>query len=247
MTRKDKEKAVWVYGVHSVEAVLRCRPAEVLEMMAAEGRAPRREELVALAENNGIKVRRAEADDLTEVCRSEVHQGIAVRTTLPRYAELEDVIAKEASLLVALDGITDPQNLGAIARTAEALGAGALIMPRDRSAGLTPAVHKVSEGAVEWLPLCQVTNLSRSLEAAKDKGYWVYAADQQAGTSLENATWEKKAVLIIGSEGKGIRQGVMKRADFRLSIGLPGKTESLNAAQAAAIFIYNVMSKIQKS
>ncbi|MFO8057613.1 MAG: 23S rRNA (guanosine(2251)-2'-O)-methyltransferase RlmB [bacterium] len=243
MTNKNKDKTVWIYGVHSVAAVLKSRPDEVSAMMIAEGVRGSRDQHIAQAENSGIKIRRVPPADLTECCGSDAHQGIAVLTMLPEYVFLEDVLAKEPSVLVALDGITDPQNLGAIARSAEALGAGALVIPRDRSAGITPAAHKVSEGALEWLPVCRETNLARSLEASKNKGYWVYAADQDAETDLGKTDWENKTVIVIGSEGKGIRPGVLKRADFRLSIRTPGKTESLNAAHAAAIMIWHALSK----
>ncbi len=245
MAGKDKDKAVWIYGVHSVKAVFERRPAEVSRLMIAEGQASHRKDVVSLAEKAGVKVKRAPPQELDDVCRSGSHQGIAVRASLPESAFLEDVLDAGPAVLVALDGITDPQNLGAIIRSAEALGASAVVLPRDRSASITPAVHKVSEGAVEWLPICRVTNLSRALEAGKQKGYWVFAADPSGETSLENAQWSDKSVVVIGSEGRGIRAGVLKKADFRIFIKLAGKTASLNAAQAAAIFIHSAMSAIK--
>ena len=245
MAKKEKDKAVWIYGAHSVKAVLERRPAEVSRLLVAEGQAGPRKGLASLAEKKGVKVKWAYPRELDDVCRSNAHQGVAVRAALPEPSFIEDVLDDGPAVLVALDGITDHQNLGAIVRSAEALGAGAVVLTRDRSASITPVVHKVSEGAVEWLPICLVTNLSRALEASQQKGYWVYAADPSGETSIEKAKWSEKSVVVIGSEGKGIREGVLKKADFRIFIKLAGKTASLNAAQAAAIFIHAAMSAIK--
>ena len=149
--------------------------------------------------------------------------------------------ARPPFVLLALDGITDPQNLGAIVRSAEALGASGVIVPADRSAAITAAAHKASAGAMEWLPVCRVTNLSRTLRELKQMGYWIYAADPGADSDLYDVDFYDKTCIVIGSEGKGVRPGVKKQVDFALKIFQKGQTKSLNASVASAIILSQIL------
>jgi len=240
---RKSAKQVWIYGVHSVAALIQARPAEVSEVVLSFPDKGPRPAIAEKAEKLGIPVRKESSRAIGELCGSHAHQGAAARAPMPDYADLDEVAELGPGFLVALDSITDPHNLGAIMRTAEVLGASGVIMQKDRSAGLTPAVHKVSAGAVEWLPACRVTNMARTLKQLKDKGFWIYGADPAADESVENARPSHKSVLVIGSEGGGIRPVVKKQIDFGLRIPIKGHTESLNASVASAIILYVLLGR----
>lgn len=243
MDRKDRKGSeVWLYGIHSVAAALEARPGEARELMAASARRLN-DELAQRVRSLRLPLKTVPEHELARVCGSGSHQGVAVRTPLPGYVAFDRLIERRPSLLVVLDGITDPQNLGAIARTAEALGAGGMILAKDRAAGLSPAAHKVSAGALEWLPVCQAVNLARTLRDLKQAGYWLYGADPGGSMSLAESDFSGLSALVVGSEGKGIRPGVKKELDLLIRIEQKGKTPSLNAAQASAI----IMAKILKA
>jgi 23S rRNA (guanosine2251-2'-O)-methyltransferase len=247
--KNERREAGWIYGVHSVEAVLAARPKAVKAMAAHEagpGYKPGaplgpHATLVARARALGIEVRDASMRELTAMTGSDSHQGIAVSAALPPYAELEDVMARPPYAIVALDSITDPQNLGAIVRTAEALGASGLVVPKDRAAGMSAVAHKASAGALEFLPVAQVVNLARALRQIKDDGYWIYGADPRGDQGLDAVDFAAKVVLVIGAEGRGVRPGIDKEIDVRVRIGLAGKTASLNAGVACAILLHEIL------
>jgi 23S rRNA (guanosine2251-2'-O)-methyltransferase len=224
-----------------VAAVLAHRPQQVEELVvSSSSHGRRREEIIAAARGQGLHVRELPVRAIAELTRSESHQGLAALAPLPAYVELEKLSARSEGLIVALDGITDPMNLGAIIRTAEALGAAGVVIPRDRSVALTPAVHKASAGAVEFLPVCRVVNLARTLQALKEDGYWIYAADP-GGDEAGKVTYADKSVLVAGAEGSGLRPGVLKEADVRPRIPQAGKTASLNVSAACAILIFDIL------
>lgn len=232
-----EEKPSWIYGVHSVRAVISRRPAEVVEVLAA----PERIEFAEVARSKKLSVRELSAHEIGRLCGSDSAQGIAVRAPLPAPAELEELAERPPHLLIALDGVTDPQNLGAIARSAEALGASGIVVPKDRAAGLSASAHKASAGALEFLPVAIVTNLARSLRQLKEQGYWVYATAPDSGSALEQVDFNDKIVLIIGAEDRGARPGVEKEADYKIRISQKGRTQSLNASVACAIIIHQIM------
>jgi 23S rRNA (guanosine2251-2'-O)-methyltransferase len=231
-------KPIWIYGVQSARALLAARPEAVEELVVAAGARGAREELWRRAAEVGVRRREARPRELDALCGVDSHQGVAVRAPLPPYVELEKLGARAPHLLLALDGITDPQNLGAIVRSAEALGASGALWPADRSAGLSPAAHKASAGALEWLPVARVVNLARALRELKDAGFWIYGADPAGDRSSREIEFAPKRVLVIGSEGKGIRPVVEREVDFRVRIELAGRTESLNASVAGAIMLF---------
>lgn len=235
--------------MQSARAVLERRPTKVRELVVAvrESGAAKaaptkiyaaKMEMVERARGLGIEVREVAGREMVEITGTDSSQGVAVRASLPGYAEIEEVMERPPHVVVVLDGITDPQNLGAVVRSAEALGASGVVIGKDRSAGISAAAHKASAGALEWLPVCQVVNISRALTVLKDHGYWVYGADPEGETLLESADFSERCALVIGSEGRGIREGVRKQLDFRVKIMQRGRTKSLNASVASAIILF---------
>jgi 23S rRNA (guanosine2251-2'-O)-methyltransferase len=157
-------------------------------------------------------------------------------------------IAAENPTLVALDGVEDPQNLGAIARVAEAAGVAGLILPRRRSAPLSPAVARASAGAIEWLPCARVPNLPRALNELKSKGFWVFGSEPEASLDLfelPDRALEGRRVVVFGAEGRGVRRGVERVLDYRVRIPLGGRVASLNVSSAAAVFLFELNRRSQ--
>jgi len=236
-----------VYGVHPVLEALRARAGEVERLLLVEGALPVRVagEVLALAQAARVRVERVAKERLAELSEGGVHQGVAAELRAFPYAELEDLLAvaeeaEEPPLLVVLDGIQDPHNLGAIIRSAQALGAHGVVLGRDRAVGVTAAVAKASAGAVEHLRVARVTNISRALEELKAKGLWVAAADPSGDTSLYDAPLDGPLALVVGAEGEGVRPGVLGHSDFRLRIPMVPGSASLNASVAAALLLYEV-------
>jgi len=233
----------YIHGVRSVLALLDARGGAVEELLVVAGGKGGREEAVSRARELGISSREVSSRQLSELCGSDGHQGLAARASLPEYSDLGEVMARPPYVLLALDGITDPMNLGAMVRSAEALGASGALVGKDRSAGITSVSHKASAGAMEYLPVCREVNISRALRKLKEAGYWVYGAESEGGESLESVEFSDKTVLVVGSEGKGARPGVKKEFDFRVSINLSGRTKSLNASVACAILVHDILKK----
>lgn len=206
-------------------------------------------EIVRLAERNGIAIREIPRKDLEAKAQSRNAQGVIARASSSiAPASLDAVLAQVdgAPLLVALDGVTDPQNLGAIARSAEAAGAHALIVPKRRSAGIGPGAEKASAGALEHIAVVQVTNLSQTLETLKDRGVWIAALDAGATTSIYDIDASDPLCIVIGGEGSGVSRLVAERADHRVSIPMTGRVGSLNASAAAAVALFEVRRQRDK-
>jgi 23S rRNA (guanosine2251-2'-O)-methyltransferase len=174
------------------------------------------------------------------------HQGVAVRTRPFGYVTLADLLGRRSPLLVALDGVTDPQNLGSIIRSAEVLGAGGLVLPRDRSASVTPAAVRASAGASAHLPVAQVVNLARALEDLKRDGYWVVGLDVSGSMQFQELPPLERAVLVVGSEGQGARALTLRGCDFVVRLATSGRVESLNAAVAAGIGLYALSAHLRR-
>jgi 23S rRNA (guanosine2251-2'-O)-methyltransferase len=236
-----------VYGIHPVLEALRARPGEVERLLLLEGALPTRVagEVLARAHQARVRVERVARERLAAIAEGGVHQGVAAELRAYPYAELEDLLALakaagQPPLVVVLDGIQDPHNLGAIIRSAHALGAHGVVIGKDRAAGVTPAVAKASAGAVEHLRVARVTNLSRALEELKRQGVWVAAADPAGDTLLWSAPLEGPLALVVGAEGEGVRPGVLGHSDFRLRIPMAPGATALNASVAAAMLLYEV-------
>jgi 23S rRNA (guanosine2251-2'-O)-methyltransferase len=197
------------------------------------------DEIEVAARAAGVKVQRVPRDQLDGRARTDAPQGVIATADPVREAELDAVLADERAFLVALDGVTDPGNLGAILRSAECAGVTGAVLPRHRAVHVTPAATKAAAGAIEHVPIAVVTNLARYLADVKGPDLWVYAAAAEAGaTPMWEADLAGGAALVLGAEGKGLRPLVRKTCDAAVSIPLAGRVESLNVSVAAAVLLY---------
>ncbi|MBQ0018674.1 MAG: 23S rRNA (guanosine(2251)-2'-O)-methyltransferase RlmB [Clostridiales bacterium] len=215
----------------------------VERVFIAEG-SERIEPLVAVAREQGVIVDFVKKDRIEAMAPGEKHQGVVAKVTEYKYASMEDVMEKvkvsgEDPFLIILDEITDPHNLGAIIRTAECAGAHGVIIPKRRACTLTQTVALSAAGAVESMPVVQVTNLARTIEDLKKEGIWIAAADMD-GENYQTANLGGPIAIVIGNEGKGVGRLVKEKCDFVLSIPMKGTINSLNASNAAAILMYGV-------
>jgi len=234
-----------VFGVNPVREALAGTRA-VFELYVQSSATDHRVgKILAMAEERGVKVIRREREDLTRMCGSSHHQGMALRVAPFVYGDLDDMIAAAAQggspgFLLVLDGIQDPHNLGALIRSAACAGANGVIIPRDRACGITPAAEKASAGAIETIQVGQVTNIAKALEQLKQAGYWIYGLAGEAATPLQTVNFSGNVALVIGGEGEGIRQLVARQCDVLVSIPLYGGVESLNASVAGGIALFQV-------
>jgi 23S rRNA (guanosine2251-2'-O)-methyltransferase len=229
-------------GFHAVAARLRADPASVIEILADEARHDARiGDVLAAAEASGVRVIRVPARRLDGFYGGGRHQGIVARVR-PRdeRADLETILdgLKEPPLLLVLDGVTDPHNLGACLRVADAAGAHAVIAPKDRSAALSPTVAKVASGAAESVPFLAVTNLARTLDALKARNVWVIGTAQDAEEDLYAAGLPDAVAWVLGSEAEGMRRLTRERCDRIVRIPMHGRVESLNVAVTAGLCLY---------
>ena len=223
----------WIYGRNVALSALAPGARRRAHRLAATAPA-----LKALRDSlpQGLPVETVAAHELDELTGSRDHQGVALQVDAFRYAQEEDVLASE--LVVVLDEVTDPRNLGAVARSALAAGAGGLVVPRHRSAAVTPAAVKASAGTVEHLPVAQVTNIVAFLKQAKDGGWWVYGAAGEAPGSYLDLDLTGRVVLVFGAEGRGLRPLVARTCDALARIPMDPAVESLNVSVAAALFVF---------
>ncbi|MGL5884271.1 MAG: 23S rRNA (guanosine(2251)-2'-O)-methyltransferase RlmB [Synechococcus elongatus] len=208
-------------------------------------------ELIDAAKAGGAVVDEVPVERIRQLTDGAVHQGIAAQVAPYPYQELSDLIAQAKAattdpVIVVADGITDPHNLGAIIRTAEALGAHGLVIPQRRAVGVTAAVAKVAAGALESFPVARVVNLNRALEELKDAGFWIYGAAGEAKQSIHETSFSGPVVLVVGSEDEGLSLLTRERCDHLISIPLRGKTNSLNASVAAGMVLYEVSRQRQQ-
>ena len=235
-----------IYGMHAVRIMLERHPDRVLAVSLAEQRDdPRARAIEELARRHQRPVQRVDAHSLRQQLGDVAHQGVAAEITpLPPWSEDELLAALQAvraPLLLALDGVQDPHNLGACLRTADACGALAVIVPRDRAAQLTPTVRKVAAGAAETTPVVTVTNLARSLKLLKDAGLWIVGADAEAAKPARAVDLRGPIVLVLGAEGTGLRHLTRQSCDFLVSLPQRGTVESLNVSVAAAMLLYEAL------
>lgn len=201
--------------------------------------------IAGMARDRGIVVQEVVRQKLDEMSQTKNHQGVIAIVSEHEYAEVEDILRSaeekgEKPFIIILDNITDPHNLGAIIRTAECAGAHGVIIPKRRSVGLTAVVGKTSAGALEYMPVARVTNISRTIEELKEKGIWVACADM-GGDECFDANMKGAIALVIGSEGEGVSRLVKEKCDFVVSIPMYGKISSLNASVAGALLMYEVV------
>ncbi len=218
------------------EALRARRPLERVLVAKGSG-GPRVQEIVDLSRKNSTPVRFEERGALDRLAGSAAHQGVVALGAAKQYAALEDV-AERAHMLVVLDGLEDPHNLGAVVRTAHAAGADAIIVPERRAAGLTDTVAKAAAGALEHLPVVRVTNINRVLEDLKKRGYWIYGVDERGDQDYDHVDFAERAVVVFGAEGKGLHQMVREHCDILVRIPLVGKISSLNVSVAAGVVLF---------
>jgi 23S rRNA (guanosine2251-2'-O)-methyltransferase len=236
-----------VYGVHAVRWLLKEHPERVRRLWLQSTRDDARsEELTALARSVGISVQRVDARKLDEWTQAASHQGVVADAEPSRgwseddlYAHLDALTAP--ALLLLLDGVQDPHNLGACLRTADACGAQGLIIPRDRAAGLTPVARKVAAGAAETVPVVTVTNLARTMGALKERNIWLIGADAQADRPAFEADLKGAVGLVLGNEGEGMRRLTRESCDALVRLPLLGAVESLNVSVAAGMLLYEAV------
>jgi 23S rRNA (guanosine2251-2'-O)-methyltransferase len=239
-----------LFGVNPVREALRGSRGVFELYVQSTATDHRLENILVLAKERGVRVIKKEREDLTRMCGSSHHQGMALKVAPFPYSDLEDIISKASErtnggFILILDGIQDPHNLGALIRTAACAGADGVIIPKDRACGITSAAEKASAGAVETIPIAQVTNIAQTLESLKQSGYWVYGLAGEAGQSLYSIEFSGSVVIVVGSEGEGIRPLVRKQCDMLMSIPLSGGVGSLNASVAGGIALFEVAKKLR--
>ena len=240
-----------IYGLHAVQSLLKRHPDRVLELRLTERRDdPRMRAVEALAREHGTKVLRVDAQVLQKALGDVAHQGVAAEV-LPLVPWSEDdlvgaLAASHSPLVLALDGVQDPHNLGACLRTADACGALAVVVPKDRAAHLSPAVRKVAAGAAESVPLVTVTNLVRTLKLLKEADLWVTGADADATQTAAEVDFTGGTVLVLGAEGGGLRQLTRQTCDHMVRLPQLGSVESLNVSVAAGMLLYEVVRQRSK-
>lgn len=204
--------------------------------------------IINFAKEAGIVVSTTDNDTLSELAGSRNHQGVVAVGAVYKYFDVDDLLEyaeqkKEKPFLLILDEITDPHNLGAIIRSAEAFGVHGIIIPKRRAVGVNATVVKTSAGAVEHMRIAKVSNINNTIRGLKERGLWIVGTDVNAGKSFEELNYDFPVAFVIGNEGKGVSKLVLQNCDFVVKIPMKGKINSLNASVAASILIYQVVSK----
>jgi len=235
----------YIYGINAVAEALKARGRAFTWVGVAKERHDLRlQRVVDECRKQGVAVRFVSRAELDQMAGNNAHQGVVAVTSAKQYNDLDDVVdAKrgEYSLLVVLDGIEDPHNLGAAIRTADAAGADAVIIPERRAASVTAIVAKASAGASEHLPIAKVTNIARTLEELKAKNIWTVGLDERGPQSYDSLDYNMDCAIVLGAEGKGIHQLVARKCDFLVSIPMLGKVSSLNVSVAAGVMLYEIV------
>lgn len=235
-----------VFGLHAVQALLDRHPKRIKRLLLQAGRLNERQQaLLALAERQGVALQRVASDELDAQAEG-VHQGV-VAEVVPSQLWSEEMLGhmldrlEGTPLLLVLDGVTDPHNLGACLRSADAAGAHAVIVPRDRSASLNPTVRKVACGAAETVPLVAVTNLSRTLKQLKQRGLWVVGTAGEADQLIYDVDFTVPSIIIMGAEGAGMRRLTREHCDYLAKLPMAGSVSSLNVSVATGICLFEAV------
>lgn len=238
-----------VYGIHPVTQVLRNKKRRAEHLYVLDGKAGHKavESIIRMAKSANVKIDRMEAKVMDRLTKGANHQGVALKAaplTAMRLSEAIDAVyGDKKQLWLAVDGITDPQNLGSIIRSAACLGFSTLLLPKRRTVGLTPTVYRVASGAVERMTIVEVANLNSALLDLKEEGFWIYGADMK-GTPLNKVTFNAPAVLVMGAEGEGMKNKTMEHSDELVSIPQADTgLDSLNVSNAAAIIMYEMYAQ----
>lgn len=242
-----QEKALFLFGINPVLEKLRGSPQEVFEVMMVRGRLRAALRLIdEEARYRGLPVRYLESEVLDRLAGGRRHQGVVAKVASYPYSGFADLLQNLPSSsgldwILVLDGLTDPRNFGALLRCAEGAGVRHVVIPRDRSVGVTATVVKTSAGAVHYLKIYRVSNLRRVILTLKERGYWVIGLDAKAKEGLYRRVYPERLVVVLGTEGTGIRPLIRQECDFLVSIPMLGKIASLNVAVAGGIFLYELL------
>ena len=232
----------YIYGKNALREALLAKRVNKLFVINYDGY----NEWINLAKKNNVLVKKVSEIEINNLIgKGKPHQGIVGEITEYNYSSLEDIINYKNNckypLIIMLDGLEDPHNLGAILRTADATSANGIIIPKNRSVSLSDTVAKVSTGAIEYVKVCQVANLTQTLNILKEKGYWVVALELAEGAvEYTKVKYDMPVVLIVGSEGKGISRLVLEQADYKVYLPMSGHVNSLNASVSASIMLYEI-------
>jgi 23S rRNA (guanosine2251-2'-O)-methyltransferase len=224
-------------GIHAVLEALRAGRSFDRVLVSKGAGGERIQEVVDLCRSASVPTRFEPRGSLDRLAGSAAHQGVVALGAAHRYASLDD-IPSGATLLVVLDGVEDPHNLGAVIRTAHAAGAAALLIPERRATGITEVAAKAAAGAIEYLPVVRVGNVNRALETLKEKGFWIYGFDERGQNNYDETDYATPAVFVLGGEGKGLHHQVREHCDLILRIPLEGRIASLNVSVAAGVVLF---------
>ena len=225
-------------GINPVAEALRAHHPLERILIAKGAGGPRVQEIVELARRAAVPVRFEPRESLERLAGGGSHQGVIALGAARQYADLDD-LAAGGGLLVVLDGVEDPHNLGAIIRTAHAAGAAGIVVPERRAAGLTDVVAKAAAGALEYLPVARAGNVNRGLESLKERGYWIYGLDERGDQDYDQVRYSAPTALVFGGEGKGLHDLVRRHCDALVRIPMAGKIPSLNVSVAAGVVLFD--------
>lgn len=234
-----------IFGIHAVSEALKARGRGFEWVGVSKERHDLRlQRLVEECRRQSVAVRFLPRPELDRMAGNNGHQGVVAVTSAKQYSDLDDVLAGKRgkySLLVVLDGVEDPHNLGAILRTADAAGVDGVVIPERRAVGVTATVAKASAGASEHLPMARVTNIARTVEELKARNVWTVGLDERGQQTYDSVDYNMDCAVVLGAEGKGVHELVRKKCDFLVSIPMLGKVPSLNVSVAAAVVLYEVV------
>ncbi|HKC70177.1 MAG TPA: 23S rRNA (guanosine(2251)-2'-O)-methyltransferase RlmB [Terriglobales bacterium] len=233
-----------IYGINAVSEALKSRGRGFEYVGVARERHDHRvQRIIDECRRVGVAVRFVSRQDIDRLAGTASHQGVVAVTSAKTYAEVEEILGRrrgEHALLVVLDGVEDPHNLGAIIRTADGAGVDGVLIPERRAAGVTATVAKASAGAVEHVPIAKITNVARTLEELKNRNVWTVGLDERGPQAYDALDYNMDCALVLGAEGKGLHELVRKKCDFLVSIPMLGQVPSLNVSVAAAVVLYEI-------
>ncbi len=235
----------YIYGINAVAEALKARGRAFQWVGVAKERHDLRlQRVVEECRRQGVAVRFLSRAELEDMAGNNAHQGVVAVTSAKQYSGLDDVVDGKRghySLVVVLDGVEDPHNLGALLRTADAAGADGVVIPERRAAAVTGTVTKASAGASEHLPIAKVTNIARTVEELKERNIWTVGLDERGPQTYDTLDYNMDCALVLGAEGKGLHDLVKKKCDFLVSIPMLGKVPSLNVSVAGAVVMYEIV------
>jgi 23S rRNA (guanosine2251-2'-O)-methyltransferase len=246
MYGKEADGGAWLAGVNPVAEQLRRDPRAIRRVLVARGARGRAADIAAEAKRAGLEVVWEDARRLQRLAEGVPHQGVVALLAAYEYADWHELIARKPACLLIADQVTDPRNLGALVRSAEATGVGGVVIPEQRAASVTAVVTKAAAGATAFVPIARVVNLSRALEQLKRAGYWIIGLDGTAKQTVFELSFPDFSALVVGSEGKGLRPLTRATCDHLVSVPMLGRVESLNVSVAAAVALYERVRQLAR-